>query len=152
MQKGLEDRFGVELGTTSEKAAQLYSEGVDLALSRNFGSDAKYKAAIEEDEGFAVAHSSLAVLQQQAGEQQEARRNAERGAELARSQSRRVQGYADTVDMWVGGEGRKAYARVREHLREYPNDAMALNAGHRLLVMGCGAASCPTTRPSCWRC
>ncbi len=147
MQKGLEDRFGVELGTTSEKAAQLYSEGVDLALSRNFGSDAKYKAAIEEDEGFAVAHSSLAVLQQQAGEQQEARRNAERGAELARSQSRRVQGYAETVDMWVGGEGRKAYKRVREHLREYPNDAMALNAGHRLLVMGCGAAGVPNYPP-----
>ena len=147
MQKRLEDRFGVELGTTSEKAAQLYSEGVDLALSRNFGSDAKYKAAIEEDEGFAVAHSSLAVLQQQAGEQQEARRNAERGAELARSQSRRVQGYAETVDMWVGGEGRKAYKRVREHLQEYPNDAMALNAGHRLLVMGCGAAGVPNYPP-----
>ena len=147
MQQGIEDRFGVDTGTTSAKAAQLYSEGVDLALARSFGSDAKYMAAIEEDEGFAVAHSSLAVLQQQAGKQQEARQNAERGAELARSQSRRVQGYADTVEMWVGGEGRKAYARVREHLREYPNDAMALNAAHRLLVMGCGAAGVPNYPP-----
>ncbi len=147
MQKGLEDRFGVDLGTTSDKAAQLYSEGVDLALSRNFGSDAKYLAAIEEDEGFAVAHSSLAVLQQYAGQQQEARQSAERGAELARSQSRRAQGYADTVALWVGGDGRKAYERVREHLREYPNDAMALNVGHRLLVMGCGAAGVPNYPP-----
>ena len=147
MQKGLEDRFGVDLGTTSEKAAQLYSEGVDLALSRNFGSDAKYMAAIEEDEGFAAAHSSLAALQQQAGRQQEARQSAERGAELARSQSRRVQGYADTVALWAEGEGRKAYKRVREHLREYPNDGMALNVAHRLLVMGCGAAGVPNYPP-----
>ena len=147
MQKGFEDRFGVDLGTTSAKAAQLYSEGVDLALSRNFGSDAKYLAAIEEDEGFATAYASLAVLRQHAGQQQEARQSAERAAELARSQSRRVQGYADTVALWVGGEGRKAYKRVREHLREYPNDAMALNAGHRLLVMGCGAAGVPNYPP-----
>ena len=147
MQRGFEDRFGVDLGTTSAKAAQLYSEGVDLALSRNFGSDAKYLAAIEEDEGFATAYASLAVLRQHAGQQQEARQAAERAAELARSQSRRVQGYADTVALWVGGEGRKAYERVREHLREYPNDAMALNAGHRLLVMGCGAAGVPNYPP-----
>lgn len=147
MQQGIEDRFGMDMCTTSTVAAECYVEGVDLMLSRNYGSEQAFDKAIEADEGFAVAYASKAVMLLYRGQAAEARATAERARSLALSASRRVQGYAESVALYVGGEGPKAYARVREHLEEFPRDAMALQLAHRLLVQGCGAAGVPNFPP-----
>ncbi|MEZ4570661.1 MAG: hypothetical protein R2849_10115 [Thermomicrobiales bacterium] len=55
------DRFGLPM-TTSQKAVDLYVEGLDRILSGNTGAEASLRAAIDEDEGFAMAYAALSGL------------------------------------------------------------------------------------------
>ncbi len=147
MQQGIEDRFGLDMCTSSTLAAEHYVEGVDLMLSRNYGSEEKFDQAVEADEGFAVAYASKAMMQLYRGKGADAKATAERARTLSLGASRRVQGYAEAVFLYVSGEGPRALARAREHMNEFPRDAMALQLAHRLLVMGCGVAGVPNFPP-----
>src|SRR5262249_61900364 len=49
----MQDRYGLDLSTTSSEARDAYIAGVDLALSANQGAEERFRCAIACDEGLA---------------------------------------------------------------------------------------------------
>ncbi len=137
---GVKDRYGLTMSTGSNAAAEHYSEGLDLLLSQNFGAEEKFVQAIEVDEGFALAHAALAFLLLARVAVAEAKESAERARSLAAGTSRREQQQIEALAVFVNGENQRAYALVKEHLAEFPRDALLLRVAHRLFVLGCSGA------------
>ncbi len=136
----INDRYGLPISTGSPVAAERYVEGVDLLLSQNFDPEQKFRAAIEADEGFALAHAALATMLMLSVRVPEAKESAERATRLTEGVTRREQQHVEAIRLYVNGEGPKSLALIREHLAEYPRDSMMLTLSNRLLVLGCSGA------------
>ncbi|MGI8926519.1 MAG: tetratricopeptide repeat protein [Tepidiformaceae bacterium] len=121
------DRYGLPLSTSSPAAAAAYVEAIDLTLSANVGADERLAAAIEADEGFALAHAGLARAQQYRGRIPEARASAARARELAAGATRREQQHVEVIATAVDGNSSRALALACEHLRDFPRDAFVLS-------------------------
>ena len=97
----LRDRYGLSLSTSSAAATRAYVEGVDRFLAAHAAAVESFDHAVAADPGFALAH-------------------------IGRSRSLLVAGR--------GPEGRAAAAAalalIREHVAEFPRDAMALAAAN----------------------
>ena len=52
----IKDRYGNNLSTNSQTAADLYIDAVDRFLAADSRVDATFQRAIDEDENFALAH------------------------------------------------------------------------------------------------
>jgi hypothetical protein len=121
------DRFDLPLSTTSDAAAEAYRLAADRLLA---GVDSPLEVAdiaIEQDSGFALAHCARATGLLLDGDPVAAREAAERGVELAASASRRERQHAAiTLDV-VTGRRDAALAKVREHLVDFPLDALAID-------------------------
>jgi tetratricopeptide (TPR) repeat protein len=123
---GLRDRYGLALGTRSVPAAGAYVEGVDRLLSLNAGTEDGLRGAIEADDGFALPHAALALFYRFQGEAALAREAARRGLALAAGLSRRERQHLAFVETFVGGNPARALNLAREHLAEFPRDALVL--------------------------
>ena len=77
------DRYGLSLTTNSQTALGHYAEGLDLALSQNYGAEEAFASATEADEGFALAYASRAFLDFLRVNVPEARANAEKAVKLS---------------------------------------------------------------------
>lgn len=121
------DRYGLALSTASERAAELYARGLDHALAAEAEAEACFRAAREEDPGFALAHIAEARLLQFRGRFAEAREAAERAQLAAPGVSRRERQHVACIATAVAGDPQGALARVREHLAEFPRDAFVLS-------------------------
>ena len=120
------DRYGLALATRSDAAAQAYIAGVDRLLSLNAGTEESLLRAIETDEGFALPHAALAILYRLQGEAAEARAAARRGCALTAGLSRREQQHVAVIADYVG-DAVRTYELAREHLTEFPRDALILS-------------------------
>ncbi len=70
----------------------------------------------------------------------EAKASAERARVLAVGTSHRERRHVEAVSLFVNGDGTGALALVREHLDEFPRDALMLRLATRLMMLGCGGA------------
>jgi tetratricopeptide (TPR) repeat protein len=122
----LKDRYGNDLTTTSTAARDAYVAGVDSLLSATPGTDALFQKAIEADEGFALGHIALARTKQLLGRGHEAKAPLARARELAPSASPREQSQIAIFDRIFAGQAPAALEAMREHLKTWPRDAMAL--------------------------
>ena len=136
----IRDRYGLPLSTGSTAAAEHYAEGVDLFLSLNFGPEEAFRRAVEEDEGFALAHAGISEMQMMRGEVEEAKASAERAAALAAGCLRWERRRVEAVSLFVNGRGAEALALIREQLDECPREALSLRMANRLFVLGCSGA------------
>ncbi|MCI0796363.1 MAG: hypothetical protein J4N99_06065, partial [Chloroflexi bacterium] len=59
----LKDRYGLAMTTSSTNAAEHYVEGLDLLLEQGFGPEAEFQMAVEADDGFALAHAGISIMQ-----------------------------------------------------------------------------------------
>lgn len=100
---------------------------VDALLSGNVGADEALDRSLAADPDFVLAHAARARALQMRGAAAEARAAATRAGELARSASRREQGHVEAVSLALGPDLPRALAAVREHLREFPRDALVLS-------------------------
>ena len=100
---------------------------VDALLSGNVGADEALERALAADPDFALAHAARARALQMRGAAAEARMAATRAGELARTATRREQGHVEAVSLALGPDLPRALAGVREHLREFPRDALVLS-------------------------
>ena len=116
----IRDRYGLPLSTGSPAAAEHYMEGVDLLLSLNFGPEEAFRRAVEEDEGFALAHAGISEMQMMRGEVEEAKASAERAAALAAGCLRWERRRVEAVSLFVNGRGAEALALIREQLADCP--------------------------------
>ena len=112
-------------------------EAVDLLLSQNFGPEEGLKRAIEADEGFALAHGILAMISMFQAQAAAARESVERAHSLTGGISRRERQQIEAIRLFVNGQGPQSLALIREHLAEYPRDAILLRLAQRLYVLGC---------------
>lgn len=139
----IKDRYGMTISTSSPTAAERWLEGADLLLSQNFGPAAKFQEAIELDEGFALAYAGLAYMQMLAGKAEEAREHASRAQALESGITRRERQQIQAIALFVNGKGRDSIALIRQHLAEYPRDAVMMRLAQRLFMLGCSGAGVP---------
>ena len=139
----LKSRNGLTLTTNSPAAADLYQEGLDLVLSQNYGPDAKLQAALDADEGFAMAHVVQAYVLHLQTNVPAARAAAEKAVELSAGCSREEQQIARIVHSFTHGKGAEAIGLVHEHLDEFPTDTLAMRVAQRLYMLGCFGAGVP---------
>ena len=139
----LKSRNGLTVTTNSPAAADLYQEGLDLVLSQNYGPDAKLQAALEADEGFAMAHVVQAYVLHLQTNVPAARAAAEKAVELSAGCSKEEQQIARIVHCFTHGKGTEAIGLVHEHLDEFPTDTLAMRVAQRLYMLGCFGAGVP---------
>lgn len=120
------DRYGLDLSTSSLTAHAAYVEGVDLLLSANAGADVAFGRSIAADPGFALAHAGLARASQLVSKMDQARAAAKRARDLAAGLSQRERRHVEMMSLLVEGNSAAALALAREHLIEFPRDAMML--------------------------
>ena len=146
-QTAYSDRYGLPLTTNSTTALAHYAEGLDLALSQNFGAEEAFARAVEADEAFALAHAGLAFMQFIRIAVPEARASADTAQKLAPSLTRRERGHINAVSLFVNGHNHAATAAVQEHLKEFPLDSLLLRLAQRLYIQGCVGAGIPDYPP-----
>ncbi|MHB8576369.1 MAG: tetratricopeptide repeat protein [Dehalococcoidia bacterium] len=122
-----EDRYGLPLTTVSADAANAYRLGQERTLSHAPDPYVPLEQAIAADPEFALAHAALALGRLRELRLPEAKAEAETAVRFAASASRRERQHADAVLDAVSGRGAQAIERMREHLREFPRDAVLLN-------------------------
>src|SRR5262249_36600157 len=122
----MQDRYGLDLSTTSSEARDAYIAGVDLALSANQGAEERFRCAIACDEGLALAHAALARTLQVEARPKEAKAAAARARELAERLSERERSHVRALATMIEAGSVAGFAAAREHLKIYPRDAMVL--------------------------
>ena len=134
------DRYGLPLTTNSQTALAHYAEGLDLALSQNFGAEEAFDRAAEADDGFALAYAGRAFMEFIRIAVPEAKASAEKAVKLSPGLTRRERGHVDVVSKFVNGQNHAATAAAQEHIKEFPLDSMLLRLTQRLYIQGCVGA------------
>jgi hypothetical protein len=122
----LKDRYGNPLTTDSSKAADLYVEAIDAYLGGNIGDREALEAAVSEDDGFAMAHVTLARLQQFAGDAKGAKVSLAAARASAGGATPRERRHVEAIGAAIESPPDDALALVNEHLDEFPTDAFVL--------------------------
>ena len=139
----VKNRTGLTVTTASPAAADLYQEGLDLVLSQNYGPEEKIRAAIEADDGFAMANVALAYILHLQMNVPAAREAAERAVELSAGLSQEERQLARIMHCFTHGKGTEAIKLIHEHLDDFPTDTLALRVAQRLYMLGCFGAGVP---------
>ena len=124
------DRYGLPLSTGSAGAGLAYVEGVDRFLAAHAGAEGSFDRAIAADPDFALAHVGRARALQLHGRGALAQAAIAPARTLAPSLPRRERQHVEALALAVMGQGARALALVREHVAEFPRDAMALAAAN----------------------
>lgn len=124
------DRYGLALSTESAEAQSAYVDGVDRFLAAHDGAEECFARAVSADPDFALGHIGRARSLQLAGRGAEARTAATLGQARAGALDRRERQHLEALSLAVAGQGARALALIREHLAEFPRDAMALAAAN----------------------
>ena len=145
MQEGtrIKDRFGLPLSTHSQAAVDHWQEGVDRMLSQDYAPEEKLQQALDIDEGFALAHGCQAYVGMIRADAAAAKASADRARELTPGISDREKQAIEAIGLWVDGKGPQSVALVREHLKEYPRDALMSRLAQRLYMLGCSGSGVP---------
>ena len=128
----LHDSYGLPLSTSSPTAAERYAEGIERQLSQNVGAEASLRAALEADPDFALAQADLAFVQFHQRKVEPAQESAARAVALLDGCSRRERQHVAAVAAVVNGPLARAEALLREHLAEFPRDALAAQIAFQL--------------------
>src|SRR5437764_2467361 len=136
----LRDRYGQAVSCSSAAAVERYGDALDRQLSLNAGAEAGFEAAIEADEGFALAYAGLAFARAYRGEAEAAKASSEQARALAGGTSRRERQHVEAVAAFVSGESTRALGLIREHLAAFPRDVLAVQMA-TMLISTSGRAS-----------
>ena len=118
------DRYDNLLSTQSPTARDHYVEGLDRFLAARAGVEAAFEAAIEADDGFALAHLALARVRQAMGRGEDRLAPLARARELAGDTTVREQAHIDAMGDLVAGDAAGGYRKIRTYLVEHPRDVL----------------------------
>lgn len=121
------DRYGLALSTSSARAAELYSRGLDHALAAEAPGEACFREARQEDPGFALAHIAEARLLQFRGKMPEALAAMKRAQDVVGGANSRERKHVAVLSTAISGGSDAALAGVREQVAECPRDAFILS-------------------------
>ncbi|MBV8391561.1 MAG: tetratricopeptide repeat protein [Alphaproteobacteria bacterium] len=122
----LKDRYGNDLSTTSAAARDAYLAGVDSLMAATPGMDTAFAKSVAADDGFALGHISLARAKQLLGRGHEAKAPLARALELAPNTTPREKSQIAIFEKILTGHAPAALEAIREHMKHWPRDAMAL--------------------------
>ena len=120
------DRYGLEVSTSSVEAFDAYADAADRMLAADGRVAERLGDAIEADPNFALAHAALARDHHVNGRGKMARTVIETAAQLAEQTTAREQQHVAIVKLLITGQVPAGLALTREHLQDYPRDALAL--------------------------
>jgi hypothetical protein len=120
------DRYGLPVSTASDIARDAYVAGADCILAATAGWREHLGRAIDADPSFALAHIALARGLFLNADVKPARESAARARELAAGATPREQSHVNAVALPLEGKPVEALAAMREHLAQWPCDAMVL--------------------------
>ena len=121
------DRYGLPVTTASPVAAARFQEGMDKLLSYGAGAEECFAAAVQADEGLAVAHAGAALVAVAQGDATTARAAVGRARATVAGATRRERQHVEALGALVGGETTRGLDLVEEHVAEFPRDAMLVN-------------------------
>jgi len=121
------DRYGLRVTTASPVAAARFQEGMDKLLSYGAGAEECFAAAVQADEGLAVAHAGAALVAVAQGDAATARAAVGRARAAVAGATRRERQHVEALGALVGGETTRGLDLVEEHVAEFPRDAMLVN-------------------------
>lgn len=116
----------LRLSTSSEEARRAYLEGLDRLLGAKPFPEKAFAQAIGADPDFALAHAGEARALFLQAKVPPAKAAALMARELAKKLPQRERNNVEIAALTVEGGAAKAYALAREHLAQFPTDAMAL--------------------------
>jgi tetratricopeptide (TPR) repeat protein len=120
------DRYGNPLTTNSPTALDQYNAGMDRFLAYEGGVFEALNAAITADEGFALAHLTMARFLQIKGNREKSLAAFTRALATCGGASPRELSLIAAFAPLFEGRPAEALDLVRKHLADYPRDAMAL--------------------------
>ena len=135
----LTDRYGLAISTSSAAAAERFQDGMDRLLSYGPGAEASCAAALEADDGLAMAHSGVALLAVGRGDAATARAAVGRARDTVAGASRRERQHVEALGALIGGETERGLALVDEHVAEFPRDALLVNQAGSAIGFAGGA-------------
>jgi hypothetical protein len=114
--------------TTGPTAARAHERGVEELLAGRFAAAAAdFRQAVAEDPCFAVGHASLAVALAAMDDEEleEAVESLASARRCSRRLSRRERHHVEVVTLALGPRADRAAVLGREHLADFPDDAVA---------------------------
>src|SRR6266704_1422234 len=130
------DRYGLPVTTTSAVAAERFQEGMDRLLSFSAGAEACFAAAVEADEGLALAHGGGALVAVVQGDAATARAATEKARQTVTGATRRERQHVEALYALVGGDTARGLDLVDEHVAEFPRDALLVNQTSSAIGLG----------------
>ena len=124
--KPLQDRYGLEVTTSSEEARNAYVEAVDRVLAADGHVENILAIAIEADPNFALAHAAIGRQHHLMGRGKDARVALETASHLSASATIREQQHVEIFRNIVNGQVPESFELTKEHLTDYPRDAFVL--------------------------
>jgi tetratricopeptide (TPR) repeat protein len=121
------DRYGLPVTTASPVAAARFQEGMDRLLSYGAGAEECFAAAVQADEGLAVAHAGTALVAVAQGDAATARAAVGRARAAVTGATRRERQHVEALSALIGGETTRGLDLVAEHVKEFPRDALLVN-------------------------
>jgi tetratricopeptide (TPR) repeat protein len=116
----------LKLSTTSEEARRAYLEGEARLLAARPSPEGYFEKAIAADPDFALAHAGEGRALFLQAKVAPAKAAALMARELAKKLPQRERNNVEVVALTIEGGAAKAYQLAREHLKQYPTDAMVL--------------------------
>ncbi|MDU8929709.1 tetratricopeptide repeat protein [Alisedimentitalea sp. MJ-SS2] len=120
----LTDAYGTPLHTTKAEARDAYIDGMTAYLEAQPGVDVAYDRAIAADPGFAMAYAAKARNAQVYARIPEARALMGQAMERAEGITGQARQHLEAFDHLIHSRVREGYALVRQHLLDYPRDAL----------------------------
>src|SRR5947208_500903 len=99
-----EDRGGLRLSTTSERAAEHYRRGVDAFLSASAGGEDAFESALAADPDFALGHAARARALQARGAVPAAKEAIGRARGLAAAVTPRERRHIEALSLAIDGD------------------------------------------------
>ena len=132
------DRHGLAISTASDTAASQYQDGVDHYMAGNPGGEAALREAMTADPEFALAPAALTAVLRDIGRHEEASETANLARTLAADVTRREKQHVEVIAVMADGDGPRSFELMREHLAEFPCDALILLRADRYLFYSGG--------------
>ena len=122
------DGRGLPLSTNSDRAAELYREGIDLLLSTWPGAAEALEAAIGADPDFALPHAARARLHAIRAEPAAARDSIAAATQcVSRNGTERERSHVEVLSLLIGGQTARALERTLAHLEAWPRDVLIMS-------------------------
>lgn len=129
------DRYGLAVSTSSPVAAASFQDGMDRLLSFSAGAGECFAAAVQADDGLAMAHTGAALVAAVLGDTAGARASAERAREHVAGATRRERQHVEAVHAFLTGETARGFALVDEHVADFPRDALLVNQASSAIAL-----------------